>query len=240
MKLADGELKQIYQARTARGAREDCPDADLLFRTATGAVDADEKGRFVDHLVTCSSCAEEYRLVLFSARTSAPEQAGGELPAGRGRATPSWLGLAALSWIQRWRFATAIALIVIATSASLVVWQMSRQVDDSSDTIRGVTSVAVEVVPPDRSVLSEPPGELSWSAVEHADTYRIVIYDYQSTPVWESAPASATSVALPDSVRQQLKGRGGVTYWRILVQQGIESRSSDLFQFTIKPQQTGK
>ncbi len=236
MKLGDDELRQIYQARTARGTRPDCPTADVFVTAAAGTVDADEKRRLADHLVACSNCAEEYRLVLSSARASAAEQAGPELPPRRRSTASDWVGLAAFSRSQRWRVAAAIALIAIATTASLIVWRANRRVDDSSERIRGGASVAIEVVPRDREVLSEPPRELSWSAVESADSYHVVVYDYQSTPVWESAPAAATSVAVPDSVRQQLQERGRVTYWRIIIQHGIESRSSELFQFTIRPQ----
>lgn len=230
MKVTDDELKGIYQARTARGASPGCPSAEVFLRAAAHQIDADESGQLIDHLVHCSDCTEEYRLVVSSAHTTESEKPTHQRGEKGSASAPRWVGF------RKWRLAAAVALVAIAAAASVVIWQASRRVDDSSDRVRGMASVAVELVPRDRATLSEPPRELSWSAIDFAETYRVVIYDHKSTPVWESAPADVASVALPDSVRQEIRARGGVTYWRIIIQHGVESRSSELFQFTVRPQ----
>jgi hypothetical protein len=235
MKLGDDELKQIYQARTVRGVTADCPTAEILINAALGTVNAEEKARLADHLVTCSSCAEEYRLVLSNTDASATVQTVQESSAGRRSAIKNWIDFRGFS-MRHWRVATAFALIAIATTTTFIFWQASRRSGDSDKTTRGGAGTVIQIVPRDRSVLTEAPRELAWSAVEHADSYRVVIYDYRSTPLWESAPVAGTSVALPESVQQQLRGQGKVIYWRIIIQRGIESRSSDLFQFTIRSQ----
>jgi hypothetical protein len=65
MKLTDEEMKALYQQHTARSAqqRSACLSAEALMRAATGAMDQSERERVADHMMTCSDCAEEYRLI---------------------------------------------------------------------------------------------------------------------------------------------------------------------------------
>jgi hypothetical protein len=73
---------------------------------------------------------------------------------------------------------------------------------------------------------------LSWSALEKTLAYRVVLYDFQSTPIWESSRLTTTSVALPEEVRGRLS-RNQTYYWRVIAEDAIEQRQSELFQFTV-------
>lgn len=65
MKLTEEKLKQIFQQQTARStARQiDCLTEDQFARAASGALDNQERSAVARHLIACSDCAEEYRIV---------------------------------------------------------------------------------------------------------------------------------------------------------------------------------
>ncbi len=65
MKLKEEELRKLYQEQTAHPEhqRVSCLDSETLLWASTGELSQPERERMVDHLITCSHCAEEYRLV---------------------------------------------------------------------------------------------------------------------------------------------------------------------------------
>jgi hypothetical protein len=63
MKVTSEELRALYQEQTARSGKVDCLSAETMVRAATGEVSEEERGRVADHLVTCSDCSWEFRLV---------------------------------------------------------------------------------------------------------------------------------------------------------------------------------
>lgn len=65
MKLTSEELKALYQQRTARSVRKqaDCFTEEALAQAVTGKLRRMERERLADHLMTCSDCAREYRLI---------------------------------------------------------------------------------------------------------------------------------------------------------------------------------
>jgi hypothetical protein len=130
------------------------------------------------------------------------------------------------------RAATAIAAVALVLAVSLIVREASAPVAVPSDSSRG-SSRAIKVVPPDQAVLDAPPRQLSWSALEPSESYRVALYDWQSTPIWESEPTEKTSIAIPDSIRQAF-GRNRPVYWRIIARDGVEHYRSELFQFVIR------
>src|SRR5262249_49379759 len=83
-----------------------------------------------------------------------------------------------------------------------------------------------------KAAINDPPQRLAWSAIEGGLTYRVVLYDFQSTPIWESGRLRENSATLPESIRQVLL-RNQPYYWRIIFEDKIEQRQSELFQFTI-------
>jgi hypothetical protein len=92
----------------------------------------------------------------------------------------------------------------------------------------------MKIDPPDQASLAEAPLQLSWTEVASAESYKVVVYDFELTPIWESPQVSATSIQIPDSIRASLK-RGQRTYWRVIANSGAQRRQSDLFQFVILP-----
>jgi hypothetical protein len=224
MKLNSEELKHLYQLHTARSGRRglECLSAEMFIRAGAGELSGDERGRLADHLAECSDCSQEYRIVISSAVLLAQP-----IPRRAVRLAPVPIRL-------RWpAIVTTAVLVVIAVSASVIVWRSQQQVEVSQDTIRGAASIAIEVQPPNHALLDVAPRELSWSPVEAADSHQVSLYDFESTPIWESQPSAQTSVVLPEPVRQRL-GRGQPFYWRVTARRGVERLRSELFHFVIR------
>ena len=232
MRLNSERLKQLYQVRTARASRLECPSADALMKTASREVSLEDRTGMVDHLVACSNCAHEYRLIQEGIHDLERDRAAEGPGLGariRARARADW---AALLWIPRWR-AIATMTILLLIGGSLAVWRTSGPDQKLPESVRGVTPVWIDVQPGDHALLDAAPRQLAWSAVESAESYGVTLFDYLSTPIWESGPTTVPSVAVPESVRQRLD-RGRPCYWHITVRKGIESYRSELFQFSIR------
>jgi hypothetical protein len=137
-----------------------------------------------------------------------------------------------LLWEPSARAIGALALVIIMAGGSLLIWQSMTTQREPSSGERSQVSFRLSVEPADGSSLSQVPEKLSWSPIERTITYRVVLYDFQSTPIWESARLRETAVELPDAVRRELAG-GQRYYWRVIAEDAIEQRQSELFQFSL-------
>ena len=136
-------------------------------------------------------------------------------------------------WEPRYRAVAAIAaIVVLVAGSSLIVWQSKIHQEPPASNERAPISLGLNVEPPNKAAINQPPERLAWSAIEGGLTYRVVLYDFQSTPIWESGPLKESSATLPVAVRQLLL-RNQPYYWRIIFEDKIEQRQSELFQFTI-------
>jgi hypothetical protein len=143
MKLTDEEMKQLYQQQTTRTVRRqtECLSAEMLMRAAAGEISQPERERLADHLIACSDCAQEYRLVESlkpwseqvaaldgkPASEAAPAYESEPLPVEqrvRQSHTGWWQWLAAIFTPARLSTAMAAGLLII--SLSLVAWMVSR------------------------------------------------------------------------------------------------------------------
>jgi len=242
MKLMTDELKKLYQQRTTRSARRqaECLSEETLLRATMGELSQAERERVADHLMACSDCAEEYRLIRslkpWAEQVAAPS---GE-PAPQAKATGKPVGWAAwvqtfcgqLVWVPKWRAVAVVAMIVVAVGVSLTLWRARQPGVEPVPSERGEVSVTMQIEPPNRALLREAPRRLAWSAVEGAESYQVVLYDLESTPIWESPPVTSTVIRVPEAIRQELH-RGQSYYWRVITQSGIERRQSEVFQFIL-------
>lgn len=224
MKLSSEELRRLYREETARRGSPggECPKAELLLQAALGKMAAAERDRMTDHLIICSDCADEYRLI---ASTTAQPKPVATIPAAQPASSPR-------PRFPVFRVAAMAAGIAILVGASFLVWRAARSAYPPPEDPRGTGSLVLEVKPQDRATLAEIPQRLAWSPVEPAESYQVILYDFESTPIWESAEVKETSIVIPQSVRQALR-RGKPIYWRVIARQGVERRRSELFQFVI-------
>jgi hypothetical protein len=226
MKLTDAELEALYRSATAHGDAAGCPAAETLAAAAASALGVAEREALAAHVARCSTCAEDLRLL--AKLRPVVEGAAGRLPEPRPAA--GWWPLPFPAG-RRTAFA-ALALVAVA-AVSLVVWQAARsRTAPPAPVDRSRQEATVATSPPHRAVLADPPAALSWAAVAGATGYRVTLYDFESTPIWESPPLAEPSVALPDEVRGRL-GRGRPVLWRIAVTSGVDRAEIGPFQFTL-------
>jgi hypothetical protein len=152
MKLTNEEMSRLYRRQTARSraGRAECLSEEALTRAAEGELRQSEREVIVDHLMACSDCAEEYRIlrelkpwaeraaVLAYERESAIKSVSAP-PGEEVRVVPRQLGRAGradragwASWARRLAgifsagfetYATAAALLVV--SLACVAWVIS-------------------------------------------------------------------------------------------------------------------
>lgn len=256
------QIFQQRSAGTTR-RRTGCLTQAQFTRAAAGEMRSEERREVARHLINCISCTEDYRTLrslqpwaddaqamlsqspdstpltlIRDANSNAPgsRRKGASSPADgsglrrlRGSLYNFWQGLI---WERRSRAVAAVAAIVVVVGSSLIVWRAVNPQEATTSSERAAVSLRLSVEPPNKATITEPPSQLSWSALERTLAYRVVLYDFQSTPIWESARLKESSATLPDSVRQRLL-RDQTYYWRVIAEDAIDQRQSDLFQFTI-------
>jgi len=217
MKLTDDDLRALYRERAAREARDvaACPGAEELVAASLGELDAAARERVADHVATCAACADEYRL-LGELRPRISRAAGAGAPR-----------------TSAWRTVAMAATIVLVAATALVAWRASRPSADPRPVDRSGQTSALRTEPPNRARLAAPPATLSWDAAEAGATYRVVLYDFESTPMWESPSLASPPAVLPDDVRDRLP-RGKPVYWRVVVRSGVDQRELGPFQFVVE------
>jgi hypothetical protein len=238
MRLTDKTLKEIFQQQTARSSprQNECITEEQLTRAASGAISNDERRKIANHLITCIDCTEDYRALLSlkpwaeEAQTALAPSTDHSVTTSRPDRVRFWQRLI---WEPRYRAVAAIAaIVVIVAGSSLIVWQSKIHQEPPASSERAPISLGLNVEPPNKATINQPPETLSWAATEGGLTYRVVLYDFQSTPIWESGRLKEGSATLPEAIRQVLL-RNQPYYWRIIFEDKIEQRQSQLFQFTI-------
>jgi hypothetical protein len=145
MKLTEAQLKEILQNQTARATprRAKCLTEEQFVRAVTGEMGQQERAQMASHLVACSDCVEEYRIlrslrplaeqaVAILATSTAPEdpeikpnQRAGERASDR--LSAFWQRIAALVSPARAAFAlVALLLISLALGLLLILPRQGR------------------------------------------------------------------------------------------------------------------
>lgn len=233
------DLRDAFRAATAR-APGPCPDAETLAALADpNGVSLDDAARSlaVDHVARCANCADEVK-TLFSLRDVLETAAYAPLPAPDPSDDP-----APLRWLSawaRWRSNPArsvpVMLVVLAAvlGVSYLVWSSSQKPGISDGRVRSGSSWTIATVPADRATLATAPERLEWTSTAPAESYRVTLYDAESTPIWESPSVTTPFVDLPAEVRGRLPA-GRPVFWRVVALSGIDRRESVLLRFTIGP-----
>jgi hypothetical protein len=192
------------------------------------------------HLVVCSCCAQDYRLLYalqpLAEQLAAPSSKSADeekVVAGHiGWLTRIQAFWQQLVWTPQWRAAALVATVVVVAGVSLTLWRAPHPGGMPTPGERGGRFETMQVEPPHRAALPAPPERLAWSPVESVEGYHVILQDSELTPIWESPRVAATSVVLPETVRHGLQP-GRAYYWRVIIHEAIDQRQSNLFQFTL-------
>ncbi len=208
---------------------QDCPSPEAMGRLAAGELEPEERARILDHAVTCVTCGQE--IALFRPlRAWAAESA--TVLAGRRRSV--------VGGRTGGRFANALlpAAAVVFLAIGTALWL--RPIEWPSGELRQIGPVEEELAwsmdPPAGATLPEPPRvlELRLGTASADATYEFQLFDHELAVVWRSGQHDQPRVELPEEVRRQLEA--GETYsWRVVMDDGLERRSSSLADFVVAP-----
>ena len=222
MKARNEDLRRGFDEEASRLPRSErgCAEVETILRVIEGDATAAERAAFADHVLVCSDCAEEYR---------AARSAGELFPPAARDASPG--ALPSASRLPPWLAAAAAVFVLLALS--VVVLRQPRR-ESPALLERGPAPATSAVEPADGSTLTEPPAKLSWAPVDGADGYRVVVYDAESTPLWQAGQLAEAQAALPEELRERLRG-GGDFSWRVETRRRGEHLSSVLHRFSLRP-----
>jgi hypothetical protein len=151
VKLTKEELAELYVPKADAEDRGGCPTSEELARSALGELGGRDRDRVSRHLVACSDCAQEFRLIgplkQFSADAAAVIEESGltarsDKDTGASRRHPA-AGL--FAWLSPIRLAPAIAFAALLICSVLVFRLVSlntrndelrRQAADREDLVR--------------------------------------------------------------------------------------------------------
>ncbi|HEU4780459.1 MAG TPA: hypothetical protein VFS58_11310 [Steroidobacteraceae bacterium] len=181
-------LARAFAARSqSPAALTQCPDSDLLFEAASGALDHGRRMKIVDHVTQCAECAMAWRLAMdLGARPTA-------------RANNSWTP----------RLALAASVVVAAGLAAHFLIPVKdqqpqyRQPADSS----APTSLTAEKLARDRFLLQ-------WSAGPAGSSYTLRLSTTQLAPLFFEQDITTSRFLVPASVLTNVES-GQQLLWQV-------------------------
>jgi len=190
-----------------------CPDETMLAALALSELPPPQASSIADHAVSCRRCSAALRDLLDLHDAVRPDASSFSRSA--------------------WSLAAAAALLVAGIALSYYARQARPPIPLTSSTERGAAAATFGVDPPDGAMLGAAPERLAWAESPNAEAYSVVLYDAESTPVWESPSFPTPRIPIPPDVRGRL-GEGRY-FWRGTWLEGIERTQTPLCRFTISP-----
>jgi hypothetical protein len=191
-----------------------CPSDERLASLALGELVGAERTDLTEHVVSCRRCSRAMKDLLELHRESERQLR----PSRR-------LG---------WRIAIAASLVIFVVGLPILLRRNGPSPRATPSFPRGQAPSAGAIEPPDRATLPIAPAVLRWPNEAGTDGYQAVLYDAESTPIWESPVVVEPEVEIPASVRTALRV-GSSYYWRVTTIAGIDRRSSPLHRFHLAP-----
>lgn len=177
----------------------ECPDADRIWAAAWGELTLSERHEVVDHLATCATCAEAWRLARALGEPSNAEPARDE---ERSRtAGPGWLRPALLA---------ASTLLVAILGLQIVEWQRGpddAEYRDGSGT--AIVGLIDEETPQPRNELV-----LRWQAPAEAVAYDLRVTDASLAVVARARELSEPRFTVPAESLQGVSP-GATLFWQV-------------------------
>ena len=195
------ELQSLYQDVMRRRATQ--TDGGHLDEATWEALAASKltgelRERAIAHVVECALCARLYRAIDALGREAHTFDAGAPAPPpARADLTRRWL-MPALA-------AAATVLVAVGVSRMFVAPQPA-----STPALRSRTAPSLVPIEP-MATLPGAPERFRWEKFDTIETYRILLFTADGTPLWTSGDVSATELAWPSGVER----RTGDYLWRV-------------------------
>ena len=197
--------------------RPDCLDADTVAALADGTLDAARRGRALGHVATCALCRRAVASVA-EALADGPITHEVEIIEGRRR---------------RLRGQLLKVVTPLAAAAALVLLLLPRHDNHPLvSTLRGPLKADTDAPAPigPRATAARP-DRFVWTAVAHAQRYRLRLYDAEGGVLWTDE-TSDTAAALPKSVKLSPRSR---YFWKVEAQtESGRWSGSELVEFGVE------
>lgn len=213
--------RETFRDAQTAGATS-CPTPEALSGLFLEDLAGEARIQLADHVVGCRRCTRVMQDLLLL-HGEAGHDFGEDVRDTHGRAP----------W-RRWQLAAAAAVVVVGVALAASLWERIVPGVPPAPAERGTIAVPADVEPPDGAVLRRAPERFGWPEVEGAGSYRLVLYDWESTPLWESPEVQAPTVSLAGNVGGELEPNR-TYYWRVSVLVGVEWRQLPLYRFDIAP-----
>ncbi len=198
MDMSDSELRRIYRSYVSGRTRvsgRGCPRIDDLREAFEDTTTRAAKNKIVDHISSCSNCAQEFEFIK-DVRDKEKEVAAGIWALTKNRRPPLPIFSRPL-----WNFALGMLMIAIVISGII----MFRH-DGAQNEGRNRSTTIPEALAPSGHVKALPFLIFRWKPVIRAVSYVVEVYNESLEAVWESPPVSTTSMTLPGPIRETLSG----------------------------------
>ena len=234
--LAESSLRDLYVVATTTEDRDDCLSAETLTAVATREATEVERDRALDHIATCSHCAQELRtlrtlkpwarevvreLPLSTRPTLVPEGGPSSLAPPTARRATSWPRQALL----------AAGLAAVVLGGFFFGQSASQSADPRRDVLRGTAEATVRPAPDAR--LHEAPSLFTWVPEQGATSYRLRLFDAGARTLWESRASAETFAKLPADVRANLQP-GRSFLWTVEIRGDVQTQTAGPFWFHLE------
>ena len=237
MKTDDQSLGKLFLDQEPPG--HECPPAADLVRLVAGELGEERREAILEHLESCSLCAQEVRVArsLEGFSEHLAERLDETTEASEAEADPDRGGTVRSGpWTTRawWPAAAAAAMIVLLLGA-FQLWRVDTptQVPDGGTGSEQVRAPAEEVSPAAGARLAVAPEKLRWPAQVGATGYRVTLYDASAQPLWQSSTGIGTELELPADTLARL-APGGDYFWVVDVAGDVRRTRLGPFEFHLE------
>jgi hypothetical protein len=208
-------------AVSAKGAKEEpeaCPPSDRIWLAVRGELPPDELRGIVDHIATCSACAEDWRIAMVF-----EEESRAVVPA-----PPLPLRTKTVTVRHRAWMAIAASILVAVVGFQLRQPKVPEQeAIDRGGVPTGVQSLVTEPLPRDAFVLR-------WKASPVAESYNLQVSTIGYDPLFQADGLTSTKCRVPAESLTRMRS-GDKVLWAVTpVARGGDLLPLQTFQTSLK------
>jgi len=170
---------------------EACPPPGRIWLAVRGELPAGELRGLLDHVATCSACAEDWRIAMVfeeEARTT------GAIPASTSHFH------SAVARFRPWLVAAALTLMTVG---GLQLYHFKNPGPEINN-YRG-DGISVESLLPEGASLSRQSFILPWAPVQKAESYNLSVSTSGLVPLFDKKGVTSTSFQVPASYLEHLR-----------------------------------
>lgn len=220
MKIAQSDLKKIYRdylQGQVPSSSDRCLDEGRWSDFLRGRLSRASRGKLIDHMTSCATCAREFELLLEMERSKNALVTGigklldgGQVPPESAVLRPGSRKPFRLAWKYGLAF-SGVAVLALVFALSLV---RNPQIRSIQDVTRGNQPVEIELQSPLDESTREHRLEFRWKSRDSFESYVIEIYDDSLLQIWRSPTLMKSRFFIPKEIFDSLED-GKKYYWMV-------------------------